>query len=710
MAARWWKKMTLSLEEITWPANDLAASFEVLALHTDFPRPEHPFPPKPVRGGTASARRWTESAARAIDLEIEHVSITCNDVDGFIRRGGPALAVLAREGDGHRSDRILVVIRGTGRRAVVLKRDATIHSIPYDELSRLVLGFVLPTDGFAEALLGTGTRLARNLHDVLHHERMHRVEAGWGMLLRLPATRSLRVQARHFGLTRPVVVSIVALILQYLLTMAAWFSLSSVALQGHVDRGRVTAWGIMLIGTTPVQLALAWSAGRIALIFGIVLKRRMLEGTFRLPIEKIRSGGVGPAVAVVQESTTLENSALTAISGLGTILNFITAWVVLSLSHVGWAQAAIYAGIWGYAFWLFRNFVGATHRANVLRGDLTGELVDRLVGHRTRLIQEAPERWHDGEDEILAEYVVAQRTADRFQTAIASLPRLWITLGSIPVFVLFIYSHSIGVSVVGLAGLLLGQLALQTFANVSPNLGVFAVAYSRLKPLLLGGYDDGSNIAEAYVDESAYDGLEPIVQAVDIQFEHKPGGRKIVHDLRFTIEDGDRILLEGPSGGGKSTLAALLSGLRSPTGGVLLARGFDQHTLSPTDWRRLVATAPQFHENHIFSSTLAFNLLAARPWPPWQHDLDEAKEVCRELGLGRLLDEMPAGIHQFVGMTGWQLSHGERSRVFIARALLQGAPLIILDESFGALDPETLGEVVDCVMRRAPALLVIAHR
>jgi len=83
--------------------------------------------------------------------------------------------------------------------------------------------------------------------------------------------------------------------------------------------------------------------------------------------------------------------------------------------------------------------------------------------------------------------------------------------------------------------------------------------------------------------------------------------------------------------------------------------------------------------------------------------------VCRELGLGELLDRMPAGIHQVVGETGWQLSQGERSRVFMARALLQRANLAIFDESFAALDPETLELALRSVLAHAPALLVIAH-
>lgn len=64
---------------------------------------------------------------------------------------------------------------------------------------------------------------------------------------------------------------------------------------------------------------------------------------------------------------------------------------------------------------------------------------------------------------------------------------------------------------------------------------------------------------------------------------------------------------------------------------------------------------------------------------------------------------------QIVGETGWQLSHGERGRIFLARAILQNAAVTILDESFAALDPQTLERCVTCVFRRARTLVVIAH-
>jgi ATP-binding cassette subfamily B protein len=178
-------------------------------------------------------------------------------------------------------------------------------------------------------------------------------------------------------------------------------------------------------------------------------------------------------------------------------------------------------------------------------------------------------------------------------------------------------------------------------------------------------------------------------------------------DLR--IERGERVLLDAPSGRGKSTLAAVLAGLRRPEGGLVLAGGLDRGSVGARGWRRRVAFAPQFHDNHVFGGTLAWNLLMGRAWPPTPEDLAEADALCRELGLGPLLDRMPSGLLEQVGETGWQLSHGERSRIFLARALLQRAELVVLDESLAALDPENLAVALRCIEARATSAIVIAH-
>lgn len=87
----------------------------------------------------------------------------------------------------------------------------------------------------------------------------------------------------------------------------------------------------------------------------------------------------------------------------------------------------------------------------------------------------------------------------------------------------------------------------------------------------------------------------------------------------------------------------------------------------------------------------------------------EFTRICGELGLDGLLSRMPAGIQQMVGDSGWQLSHGERARICVARALAQQADIRVMDESFAALDPETLDRVLECILRRSETLLVVSH-
>jgi ATP-binding cassette subfamily B protein len=118
---------------------------------------------------------------------------------------------------------------------------------------------------------------------------------------------------------------------------------------------------------------------------------------------------------------------------------------------------------------------------------------------------------------------------------------------------------------------------------------------------------------------------------------------------------------------------------------------------------------PQFHENHLTLATVAFNVLMGGEWPPQGDGFARAETVLRELGLGATLDKMPSGILQTIGETGWQLSHGERSRIYLARALLQNPDVLLLDESFAQLDPETMQLALDTVIAHAPTVLLIAH-
>src|SRR4029077_19484197 len=104
----------------------------------------------------------------------------------------------------------------------------------------------------------------------------------------------------------------------------------------------------------------------------------------------------------------------------------------------------------------------------------------------------------------------------------------------------------------------------------------------------------------------------PLISARDIGFAYPGRAEPVLTGCALDVRRGDRVLLEGPSGGGKSTLGALLVGLRVPDTGTLALAGVAQSAIGLSRWRGRVGAAPQFHENHVFSASLLFNLLMGR--------------------------------------------------------------------------------------------------
>jgi ATP-binding cassette subfamily B protein len=347
------------------------------------------------------------------------------------------------------------------------------------------------------------------------------------------------------------------------------------------------------------------------------------------------------------------------------------------------------------------------------RLELTQDLVERMTGHRTRIAQQPRAEWHRGEDEALDRYFTESQALDRQWVALgAVLPGAWLCAGLASLSPTLVSSSTTPPEIaVAIGAILLAFLALRKLTTGARSVAALAVAWRQVAPLFdAGGRSERAQAVEP-VGPPSRPGApgEVVLTAHDLVFRYRSGGEPVLRGCSMRVATGDRVLLEGASGGGKSTLSLLLAGVRVPESGTLLVGGLDRHTLGSHAWRRKVVTVPQFHENHVLSGSLAFNLLMGRAWPPRSEDLAEAEVICRELGLADLVARMPAGLQQMVGETGWQLSHGERSRLYVARALLQKPEVMVLDESFGALDPQTMQMALECVLRRAPALIVVAH-
>jgi ATP-binding cassette subfamily B protein len=541
--------------------------------------------------------------------------------------------------------------------------------------------------------------------------------------LRNPPAASLWRRVRQARLAPRLTLFFVAHVAQYVLWLLSWWVIGRAALGGRADGGLMAAWVLLVVTTIPLRLVETWSSGLFAVGAGGLIKQRLLQGALKLEPEEIRHEGVGHLLGRVFEGDAVE---LLALSGglLGLVAGIelaFGAWVLWEGAG-GWLHVVLLL-VWvalvvalGWVY--YRRRLAWTES----RLKLTHNLVEVMVGHRTRLAQEARERWHEGEDQSLEHYLRQSAGMDRIAAKLAALvPRGWLVLGVAALAPAYASGEASAASLaVSLGGILLVFRALGKLAESLSALSGAGVAWRKVAPLFAAAARPDEAGVPSFSISSQRRGGETVApqaetegravaEAHDLVFRYRGREEPVLRNCSLRIGAGERLLLEGPSGGGKSTLASLLTGMRRPDSGLLLLCGLDRQTLGLDGWRRRVVSAPQFHENHVLTETFAFNLLMGRRWPPRVEDYKEAEAVCRELGLGELIGRMPGGFEQLVGESGWQLSHGERSRLFIARALLQRADLLVLDESFAALDPENLRLALNCVLKRAPALLVIAH-
>jgi ATP-binding cassette, subfamily B, bacterial len=185
-----------------------------------------------------------------------------------------------------------------------------------------------------------------------------------------------------------------------------------------------------------------------------------------------------------------------------------------------------------------------------------------------------------------------------------------------------------------------------------------------------------------------------------------PDGTGVFTDLSLRIEPGQRVGLVGPSGGGKSSLFALIQRFYDLRGGRLLIDGQDILRVTQESLRSAIAVVPQ--DLSLFHRSAMDNIRYGRPGATDAEVLEAAAFAnCRHF-----IEALPKGFSTIVGDRGVKLSGGQRQRIAIARAFLKDAPLLLLDEATSALDGDSEEAIQDALARLMPGrtVIMIAHR
>jgi subfamily B ATP-binding cassette protein MsbA len=180
----------------------------------------------------------------------------------------------------------------------------------------------------------------------------------------------------------------------------------------------------------------------------------------------------------------------------------------------------------------------------------------------------------------------------------------------------------------------------------------------------------------------------------------------LLRDITLEVKAGDVVAVVGPSGAGKSTLVSLLPRFYDVTAGAVRVDGHDVRDLQVASLRRMVGIVPQ--DTFLFNDTVANNIRYGRQ----DVSVREVEEAARNALCEEFIGQMPEGLDTVIGERGFKLSGGQRQRIAIARALLENAPILILDEATSHLDTES-----ELLVQRAlgnlmsgRTVIVIAHR
>jgi ATP-binding cassette subfamily B protein len=175
----------------------------------------------------------------------------------------------------------------------------------------------------------------------------------------------------------------------------------------------------------PLRLWSTWVQGRLALGVGGLLKSRLLAGALRLAPEEMRHQGAGQFLGRVLEAEAVEALALSGgMLGLLAVIELVMAAVVLGTGAGGWLQSCLllgWLGLTGGLGWRYCQQRGTWTEARLA---MTHALVERMVGHRTRLAQESPRTWHAGEDQDLSVYLALSRRLTAQQPCLRRLSRV----------------------------------------------------------------------------------------------------------------------------------------------------------------------------------------------------------------------------------------------------------------------------------------------
>lgn len=212
--------------------------------------------------------------------------------------------------------------------------------------------------------------------------------------------------------------------------------------------------------------------------------------------------------------------------------------------------------------------------------------------------------------------------------------------------------------------------------------------------------------------------LQPLAEAArpqapqgsSIELEHVrfsyDGKKNALKNISLSIPAGQTVAFVGPSGGGKTTLANIISRFFDPQSGVVKIGGVDVRDIPKEALMNTVSFV--FQNSRLIKASILENVRMGKPYATRQ----EVMRALENAQCSDIIEKLPNGIDTIIGTKGVYLSGGEQQRIAIARVMLKDSPIIILDEATAFADPDNEAKVQTAFSRlsRGKTVIMIAHR
>jgi ATP-binding cassette subfamily B protein len=477
----------------------------------------------------------------------------------------------------------------------------------------------------------------------------------------------------------------------------------------------------LLLAAVLVRLSLQGTQSYNVQVVGQRLTARLREALFHHVMAlSLRFHDNTPTGKLVTRLTS-DVEALAEVFGSGAVglLGDLVSLVVISITmlmiewRLGLMLIALQIPVTLGMLWLQRRYRRANYRVREELGQLNSDLQENLQGlevvqmfrregensQRFRITNQAYRRAVDGV--IFYDSAISAMIEWVSQAAIALVLAAGgglvtggaMGLGTLTSFILFslrLFDP-------------LRQLA-ERFTQIQGGLtAVERIDELLSRPIEISDISDGarSELVRRSASESHSPG-EVVFESVS--FAYRPDD-PILHDLSFRISPGEHVAIVGPTGSGKTTIIRLLCRLYDPQAGRILLDGIDIRELPLAVLRQRLGVVLQ--DTFLFSGSVASNVRLDCPLTD-----GEVERLCLDLGLGSLLQRLPAGLATSLRERGANLSSGERQLLAVARVAARDPSVLVMDEATAFLDPSTeatLQRDLERLLHDRTAI-VIAHR